>query len=260
MRKQYIFTQESSFTHVKDKGHQEVTEHIIQDDETGALYHHVVSYGSWFSISDLSVFMSHLLKKIGVTGFSESYIADECEIKLPCYPHKKPTHKEVVALPEGIDLESITLERPTLRECKRFKETFLGRTFRIKFKSGSAYTFTGEEILKDILGCTAFKLGDFLEDGKTYPFYTLLTRIPRPYKLESFLIDSDVLKRKEIYQLLDKFTSVDIEKEIKVLEQETKRSQADIKEELIKLQAILKKHLSSLKLKTKKSEVDDWEV
>ena len=86
MKKKFMFTDESSFTHVKDKMHQSVTEHILKDDETKKLYHHVVSYGSWFRVSYQAVFMSHLLKKIGVTGFCVGYVADDCKIKLPWYP------------------------------------------------------------------------------------------------------------------------------------------------------------------------------
>ena len=39
MKKKFVFTDDSSFTHVKDKMHRGVTEHVLQEDTTKKLYH-----------------------------------------------------------------------------------------------------------------------------------------------------------------------------------------------------------------------------
>ena len=110
MKQTFIFTSDNSFTHIKDKMHQSVAEHIVQNDQTKELYHYVVSYGSSFNISHSSIFMSHLLKMIGLTGFAVAYSADNSNIVLPYYPYKMPENKSLVEVPKNISLNEINFE------------------------------------------------------------------------------------------------------------------------------------------------------
>ena len=135
----YKITKDSSFIHVKDKMHKSVTEHIIEEIKTKKLYHHVVSYGSWFDISYESVFMSHLLKELGVTGFGKAYIADDCEIVLPWYPCREQTKKSIVELPKFAKVEDVQFGCSKLKVCDKFKETFVSKTFVKILEDGKKY-------------------------------------------------------------------------------------------------------------------------
>ncbi len=246
MKKKFMFTKDSSFTHVKSEIHKEVTEHIVQDDETKKLYHHVVSYGSWFRITYESIFMSHLLKKIGITGFGVAYSADDCEIDLPCYPYHKPKRKSVVEIPEFIELKDIDFGRSKSEESEKFKQTFMGKTYKKKHEIGFVYDITSEDLLKHLFSCFPFYFGTAKEEDKVYPLYCILYRcsLKKKDELKKYLKYTDIGEYPEIRQILEKFVEIDIEKAIKIFEDEIETEFEDLKKDLTERQEIIKDYLS----------------
>lgn len=247
MKKKFIFTKDSSFTHVKDEMHDSVTEHIVQDDETKKLYHHVVSYGSWFRISYASIFMSHLLKKIGVTGFGLAYSADDCKIDLPWYPYHKQTRKTVVELPEFVQLEDITFGYSKLEISEQYKQTFVGKSFKQKYKSGSIYDVKGEDLIEYLFGCSAFHFGEAKIEGKVYPLCCVLYKLgwrTEIDELTKILKETDIGECPEVYQILEKFVELDIDKSVKVFGEELQSKFTDLRKDLMERQEIIKGYLS----------------
>lgn len=246
MKKKFIFTKESSFTHLKTKMHQEVTEHIIEDDETKRLYHHVVSYGSWFRISYSSIFMAHILKQIGLTGFGLAYAADESQIILPCYPYHRPETKSIVELPKGVLLKDITFEYTDKKISEKFKQTFLGKSYKLKYKTGKEISKSGEGLLKLLFGCVTHRICEFIKGDECYPFYCILSNMGWYDKedLIQILSESDVLQHQEIKCVLEKFVKIDIAKSIKILEEETQAQMPKLTQELLERQQIIREHLT----------------
>jgi len=254
MRKKFIFTSDSSFTHVKDKMHDSVTEHIVQDDETKKLYHHVVSYGSWFDVSYSSIFMAYLLKKIGITGFGLAYSADDCKIDLPYYPYHKQKVKTVVELPKFVQLEDIAFEHSKLEVSEQFKQTFVGKTFKQKYESGAIYDVKGEELLKYLFGCSVFRFGEAKIKDKVYPLCCILYKFgwrTEIGELTKKLKDTDIGERPEIHEILERFVELDIDKAIKVFEEELQTKFTDLRKDLIERQEIIKSYLSKHQLPDK---------
>lgn len=247
MKKKFIFTKDSSFTSVQDKMHQEVTEHIIQDDETKKLYHYVVSYGSWFSISKDSVFMSHLLSKIGLTGFGKNYIADGCKIDLPWEPYNKKTRHSIVELPEDIKLEDVELDASQTKVSDRFKQTFLGKSYVIQSQEDNEDEYGGEDLLKLIFGCVIHQLAEFKDGDKVYPFYCVLTNFGWNKKedLIDVLGEGQIGEHPEVFDILEKFASIDIKNEIEKFGKETGNKHQELCKELLQRQKIVKKYLHS---------------
>lgn len=254
MKKKFIFTEESSFSHMKDKMHNSVTEHIVEDDETKKLYHYVVSYGSWFKISYQSVFMSHLLKKIGVTGFGVGYIADDCKIELPWYPQYKIEKKSVVELPDFIKLEDVEFGDKKEVVSDKYKQSFVGKTFVKEYEGGKAYTITGEELLPYLFGCSCFRYGTALFEDKAYPLHCLLQggTWHKMKDLRKMLEETEIIKQSEIQEVLKKFIELEIEKEIAKFTEETSIELPDLKVDLIERQEIVKKLLYSHELDVEK--------
>lgn len=252
MKKQFIFTEDSSFIHIKDKMYQEATEHILQDEQTKRLYHHVVSYGSWFGIADTATFKSHLLEKIGATGFSKSYVADGCEISLPWYPHGYAERsKSIVEVPEGIDLEDIRFGIKTDHLCKKFTQTTVGKSFKGK-QDGKACEVSGKSLLHDLFRVEVIPVGHFEKEGEIYPFYTILegfSPFDERYKSQAIktLKSLDLYKSPEIQAMLDRFARIDIKKEIGSFESELGREFKSLSEELCCQQKIVREYLQTKK-------------
>lgn len=252
MKKKYTFTKDSKFTHVKDKMHQSVTEHIVEDEETKKLYHDVVSYGSWFRITDSSVFMSHLLKEVGLTGFCEAYIADDCGMKLPWYPSRPITSQSVVELPEDLMLKDFEFGYSKTEKSDEFKQTFLGKEFEIPIDGQYKTTYTGEDLLKIIFGCSAFQIGHSKVDDKHSPLFCLLSM--REFdtideeKMATLLSALDKTKHKEIVSVLEAFSKIDIESKMKEFDEESAKAHPDLCTELLYKQLIIDGALMSMDL------------
>lgn len=251
MKKKFVFTDDSSFTHVKNKMHHGVTEHILQEDTTKKLYHYVVSYGAPFKISDSAIFMSQLLKEIGVTGFCTSYSANNCRILLPWYPSTKIDRQAIVELPQNVKLENIVFGKSELPMSDRFKQTFLEKKYKIKLEDGKVCDYTGKELLKIMFGCWAFNPVDFCEGDTAYPFYIILDKIPldKYYKKEfvNLLYSLDINEHAEIYSILNKFAKIDIKKAVKSFEKEIGKQTPEMCTELLFRQAVVQGHLWSKK-------------
>ena len=249
MKKQFKFTKESSFTHVKDKMHQGVTEHILEDDQTKELYHHVVSYGSTFQVTPEAMFMAHLLKKIGVSGVCLGYVADECKMVLPWYhPQHTLIEKAVVELPKFVKLQDVEFDTSTQAALsEKYKETFLGKTFKGKRKTdGKEYEIKGDHLIKDLFGCYAFYYGYAVEeDLSRYPLGCILYS-PSFYgigDLEKALKEVDMMP--EVSDILHGFSEVDIPEEIAAFEKELEIKADKLKEDLLKRQEIVKQYIST---------------
>lgn len=245
MKKKYIFTKDSSFTHLKDEMHKFTSTHIIKDDQTMRLYYHLVSYGSPRDISDESIFMSHLLRKIGVTGFCTSYLAEDCKITLPYTSKRRPTKPVIIELPQGIKLEDVSFGRALLEESEKFKHTFLGK--KISVKSDEVYS--GKDLIKCLFGCSIEQIGSVNKKDKTYPLYEISSDVAfNKESKQSFISLLKALDKKldyEIYAILDKFASLDISQMIEEFESEIGRSAELMSKELELLykQSEIKKHL-----------------
>lgn len=250
MKKKYIFTKDSKFTHLKDKMHQSVTEHVVEDEETKKLYHDVVSYGSWFRITDSSVFISHLLKEVGLTGFCEAYVADDCSMILPWYPSSPITSQSVVELPEDLKLKDFEFGYSKTEKSDEFKQTFLGKEFEIPIEGEYKTTYTGEDILKIIFGCSAFQFGHAKIGDKHSPLFCLLSM--RGFdtideeKMSTLLAALDKDKHKDIVSILKAFSKIDIEAKMKEFDEETERTHPDLCTELLYKQLIIDGALISM--------------
>lgn len=245
MQRQFIFTEDSSFTSVKDKMHMSVTEHFMKEDETQKLYHYVVSYGSWFHISDASIFMSHLLEKIGVTGYCKAYSAQGCEIDLPWYPARGLESKSIVELPEGFDVEQCEFGKSKGEMCDDFKKTFLAKNFKLKTSTQEQEEYSGEYIIKELFGSTAFECGVLKVEDKDYPLYCALTDFKWHTKKDMMKIlkGTDICKNVEVRSILKKFVKIDISKFAREFEKETEKDISSLTKELKERQAILRAYL-----------------
>ena len=241
MRKKFLFASDTSFMHVKDEMHREVTEHIIEDEKTKKLYHYVVNYGSWFHISYESIFMSHLLKGLGINGFCRAYIANDCQIALPWCSYRELKQKTVVQLPEFVQLKDFTFGVPKTELSEKFKETFVGKTFIEKQEGCNVKTITGKELLPYLFGCTTFCYGKSGVGDKAYPLYCLLYggTWHRIKDLIALLQETKVCDYAEIRGLLERFVELDIEKEIEIFEDETKIQLDKLKSDLLERQEIV---------------------
>ena len=246
MKKKFVFTKESSFTHLQDEMHQSVTEHIIEDDETKKLYHMVVSYGSWFRVSYESIFMSHLLKKIGVTGFCVAYSADECEIRLPWYPYHKIETKSIVELPEFVKLEDTFFGDLKIETAEEFKKSFVGKTFIEKDKTGKEYERTGEYLLPYLFDSYCFRFGTVKMQDKAYPLYCILKGATwhKIGDLKKMFEETYIIEQPEIKDLLEKFVKLDIEKGLKSFEDELGFECSDLKKDLLERQDLISEFLT----------------
>jgi hypothetical protein len=215
LKKRFVVTQDSSFTHVKDKMYHSVTEHIIQDDQTKELYHYVVSYGSSFSLSHSSVLMSHLLSNIGLAGFGLAYSADNSKIVLPYYPYHMPKTQTIVQIPQNVSLNQISFDRSKKRTSESFNNSFLGKKYIIHDSNKKSHKVTGEDLLKPLFGCYAFQVCEFTISDKICPFYCVMDNMSFNDKkeLKKFLSQTDVLQHKEIKDILSNFVKLDIKKE-----------------------------------------------
>ena len=243
MKKQYIFTKDSSFTHVKDKMHEGWHEHIIQDDETGKLY----SYGSWYRLPHSSIFMSHLLKELGITGFGLAYIADKAIIDLPYSPYHRE-EKQILELPKDILLEEGDVDHSHKKVSEQFYKTFLGKTYELKDKEGTVIMKSGKDLLRVLFGCVALKVCYFVQKNESYPFYCIQESMePSDIKyLIKILRETDLLNNHELKNILQKFVQKDINKSIEILENEAQVDMSEFTQELIERQEIInyfiKKH------------------
>lgn len=253
MKKKYMFTKDSSFTHVKDAMYKSATEHIVEDDETKDLYHHVVSYGGYIGMSSSSVFMSHLLAKIGVTGFGKSYEITGCKIDLPYYPsaqyHK--ARKAIVELPKGSKVEDIEFGRTTLEISDKFKQTFLGKTFKFG-KDDEQEPIQTKYVLSKLFRFLPDQIGYAIQGDKAYPLCTIMESSEmfdslRKRDFEEFLSILDEKEHAEIYAVLEKFAQIDIEKEIEKFIEETQstREMKSLKKEMLYRQDTIREHLAS---------------
>ena len=256
MKKQFIFTKESTFTHLKDKMYHGETEHILQDDLTKKLYHHIVGYGSEVAISSESTFIAHLLEKIGVTGFSKSYVASDCKIDLPWYPSKYSiTAKAVVELPEKAELKDFEFGEKEGELSERYKQTFVGKTFEIK-QGDKTYILSGKKVLKILFGATTVELGHFQKRELVYPFQTILAseKVFGEQEKAQFihlLGKLDVNDHQEIVSVLKKFAKIDLKKEVESFEKEVKTKIQPLFKDLSLRQEIVKKHLLTKQQETK---------
>jgi hypothetical protein len=247
MRKKYSFTADSTFTHLKDKMHQGVTEHIIEDDQTKKLYHDVVSYGSWFNVSDSSVFMSHFLNDMGFTGFSRAYTADNCDVRLPWYPPHPITKQAFIEVPDRICLDDIEFGYSKTEESDDYKQTFAGKVFKIPSESSVDIEYKGEDVLKNLFGCSVFPLGYFKKGVKHYPFNCILknqefdTYDRRAFV--SFLKKIDPEGNPEIYSLLQKFMVADVKTKIKEFEHDVGRKCSGLRDELLYRQLLIRENV-----------------
>jgi len=245
MKKKYIFTKDSSFTHVKDEMHKFTSTHIVEDDKTKRLYYRLVSYGSPRDISDESIFMSHLLRGIGITGICTSYLAEDCEITLPYTTSRRPTKPVIIELPKSIKLDEFSFGRALLEESDKFKQTFIGKKFEIK----TGVMCSGEELIKTLFGCTVEQIGSVNKEEKTYPLYTISSDVTFDKESkQSFIILLKELDKKldsEIYSILDKFASLDVSQMIEEFDSEIERSTKLMSKELELLykQSLVKKYL-----------------
>ena len=241
MKKKFTFTKESSFTHLKDRMHNEATEHIVQDSETKKLYHHVVSYGSWFNISYSSIFMSHLLRKIGLTGFGIAYGVDDCDVKLPCYPYNRPTRKSIVEVPEGIRLQDLSFVGSNKETSKHFQETFLGKIYTLTNKTGNTYRMQGKDVWRKLIGCYFHQICEIEKEDGVMPFYCVLTDFGGDGQkdLTKILTETNILEDLEVRQVLKKFVKIDIDKAIKALEDEISDKMPSLSKELKERQQII---------------------
>ena len=248
MKKQFIFTKDTSFTHLKDEMYDSETEHIIKDDQTEKLYHHIVEHGSGFEISYESVFMSHLLKEIGLTGFGKSYGADACKIDLPWYPkHYSTSRKFVVELPESAKLEDFEFGAKKDFLCEQFKQTSIGKTFDFK-KGQEKFSFLGKDVLGKLLGFSPIQLGYFKREKGIYPFFTVLKsqslfESGQGESVCKMLDCLDPREHEEIYSVLKKFANLDLKKEIGVFEQEIGKRVKELPSDLLLRQTLIRKHL-----------------
>ena len=236
MKKQFVFTKESSFTHLKDKMHQSVTEHIVEDDQTKKLYHHVVSYGSWFQVGHEAVFMSHLLKKIGVTGFALAYSADDCEIRLPWYPSQEVEIKTIVQLPKSVKVEDLEFGDSKIKECEQFKQTFIAKTFKKRtIKTGCEGKIEAKELLRYLFSCSPFKFAEAKIKEEVYPLYCMLYGVSwhQTSDLIKLLDDTDILSE-DVIKIMEKFIKLDIEKELETFEDEMGKGFVKLKQDLIR--------------------------
>ena len=244
MKKKYTFTKDSSFSSVKDQMHTGVTEHYIKDDETEKLYHYVVSYGSWFHISEEAVFMSHLLEKIGVTGFSKAYIAEDSKIVLPWYPSSGLLSKNLVELPEWASLKCCEFGKSKGELCDDFKKTFLAKKFKVKTATKED-VYTASYVIKEIFGTTTFDCGTLKVEGKDYPLYCLLTNYQFHTKQDMLKIlqKSDICKKPEVREILKRFAKISLTKEAKMFKEETQKDLSSLILELKERQLIVKTFL-----------------
>ena len=247
MKKRFVFTKESSFTHVKDKMHQSVTEHIVQDDQTQKLYHHVVSYGSWFVIKDESVFMSHLLKELGIEELGVSYVADECQFDLPWYPFHEPKTKSVVELPDGVKLEDISFEVLHSRDEKPEGKTFFTKEYDIACTDGKTYKYSGEKLLKPMFACCPHTLFYVYKEKASTPFKSALAGFGfgKVRDMEELLYKTDACKYEEIKGLLEAFGKFDLKPMMLAFDAETKRKHQGFYRQLLERQQLVKEYFAT---------------
>lgn len=239
-----MFTIESSFTHVKDKMHQAVTEHVIQDDDTKKLYHYVVSYGSWFSLHYDEVFMSHLFSKIGITGFGKCYAADKSTIKLPWYHPLGKQRQVLVELPKTMKCEDFEFGCKTEKMSETFKQTFLGHKFRIKVDD-EIQTMEGYRIIRKLFRFREFQIGYFDSGDGCYPLYTAIECSERfdDFAKKGFceiLKSLHKIKHAEIYDVLEKFTKIDLKEEFDQFKKDVGVDCKSLFEELLYRQTVVK--------------------
>lgn len=262
MKREYILKKDTTFTHVKDRMYHGSTEHILQDDATKKFYHYVVSYGSWFHISDESVFMSYLLDKIGVSGLSKSMLADGCKIVLPYYPSVKPTKQAVVQMPDDVRVEDVSFDKVDLPVSDEFKETFIGKY--VAEKSQYVFDSPGEEFLQRILGCMTFRLCEVSLHDEKLPIYTIISKdsfkdYEKRYfskKLQSvFYGQCDDFKK-----ICYSFARLDIQKELESFEKSTGVQYPSLFESLIYRQREIQRYCSIQLKETQSSETSCLEM
>ncbi len=258
MKKKFMFTKDSSFTHVKDEMRHSLTEHIIQDDQTKKLYFHVVSHGSWIKFSYESIFMSHLLKAIGVTGVGVTYGAEDCKIDLPWYPYRMP-FKAVVDLPEDIKLEDIHFGFFEEEVGDEYKQTFIGKKYKQTFKFGGESEIKGKDLLRDLFSCSVIHFAKTTTKDGVYPLGFVMYGVGLETKKDMIkkLSSTDISAHPEVSAVLHKFSELDIEKAIKTFEEELGADLSELGKDLVKRQKIAKFYMLEQAIK---QEVKDFEM
>lgn len=249
MKKQYLFTKDSSFTHVKDKMYHSATEHVIEDDRTKKLYHLVVSYGSWFKLGYDDVFMSHLFKEIGITGFEKSYVADDCDIVLPWYPgdfYKQS--KAIVELPDDVKLGDFEFGVLSEKISEEYQQTFLGKSFIIQ-DGDSVHEYSAQGILSGLFGYYPYIVAHIKKEDSIYPLSLIISSSSMidksPAQMVKVLSRLQLDKHSEILTILDKFSKIDLDRRFCDFKEEVGKDCEKLQQDLHERQAIIKRYLAS---------------
>lgn len=221
MERIYDFTKETELKWVSGMEHRAVIEWLLQDKETKKLYHYVVGYGCAAGLGLKSVFVTHILSKIGVKGTGIGYLADCSKIELPVLPpeDKQEGLTGVVALPEGVEAEDFEfgLDYDESLISKSFSKHPFAKSYPYQGKYGPEEVL-GSEIIEAVIGVYFQPLGYIKKKDGIFPFY--VAHIDRgPISQESIEYVKDKLsilkpeRDEEMFKILRRFAKLDLQKE-----------------------------------------------